>query len=468
MTWKLAAALLAGTAIIPATPAFAQEPAPVESPEPEAPDADDSAADAVIANTAAVDDAQAKIELLQAQVESLQESLEALKGQVAAATPSWKGAPLLENKEEGWSFKPRGRVMYDMGWVSSPGDYSNPGLGYSNEVRRARLGVEGKMPGDIGYKFEVDVATGDVEFADAFLSYAPGDVEFIVGQHNNFQSLEELTSSLHSSFIERAAFTDAFGFERRVGVSATYAKNDFILSGGVFTDSIADLNTVGDDNNGVGFDARAVYAPKMGSNQLHFGASFHYRDLKDSALTVRYRQRPLIHSTDVRFIDTGNIAGAESETGIGLEAAGIFGSFYTAGEAYWQKVGRDDGFDNASFFGAYADVGYFFTGETRGYKGGKFDRVKVLKPFGKGGWGSLGANLRFDYLDLNDGGAGIIGGTQKSYQASLNWKPTDYVMFGLNYAHIVYDDAAINAATPPAVDRNYSVDVWGLRSQVDF
>ena len=119
-------------------------------------------------------------------------------------------------------------------------------------------------------------------------------------------------------------------------------------------------------------------------------------------------------------------------------------------------------------FGAYADVGYFFTGETRGYKGGKFDRVKVLKPFNKGGWGSLGANLRFDYLDLIDRDAAVVGGTQKSYQASLNWKPVDYVMFGLNYAHIVYDDAAINAATSPAVDRDYSVDVFGLRSQIDF
>jgi len=467
MKLKLMAALLATGAICMTSPAFAQEAAPAEAPEPTEPDASDAAADQAIGEAASLDEAQAKIELLTAQVESLQSSIEDIRANMVKATPSWKGAPLFEDKEGGWSFKPRGRLMYDVGSVSSPGDYRNPGLGFSNELRRARLGVEGKMPGDIGYKLEVDVATGDVEFADAFLSYAPGDIEFTVGQHNNFQSLEELTSSLHSSFIERAAFTDAFGFERRVGVSAQYAKKDLLLQGGVFTDSIADLNTIGDDNNGVGFDARAVFAPQMGSNQLHFGASFHYRDLKDSGPSVRYRQRPLIHSTDVRFIDTGTIAGVESETGIGLEAAGIFGPFYTAGEAYWQKVDRD-GFDNAGFFGAYADVGYFFTGETRGYKNGKFDRVKVLKPFGKGGWGSLGANLRFDYLDLDDRGAGIIGGTQKSYQASLNWKPTDYVLFGLNYAHIAYKDAAINAATPPGVDRNYSVNVWGLRSQVDF
>ena len=463
------AALLAGTALTFASSAFAAQepPAAQEAPDPTDPDTSDTAADAAIADAQPVNDAEAKIELLQAQVEALQESINQLKTQVVKATPSWKGGPQFEDKDEGWSFKPRGRLMYDFGYVSSPGEYRNLGLGFSNELRRARLGVEGKMPGDIGYKLEIDVATGEVEFADAFLSYAPGDVEFIVGQHNNFQSLEELTSSLNSSFIERAAFTDAFGFERRVGLSAQFAKNNILLQGGVFTDSVADLNTVGDDNNSVGVDVRAVFAPKRGSSQLHFAASYHYRDINDAATSVRYRQRPLIHSTDVRFIDTGNIAGANGESGLGLEAAGIFGPFYTAGEAYWQKVHRDGG-ANASFFGAYADVGYFFTGETRGYKAGKFDRVKVLKPFGKGGWGSLGANLRFDHLDLIDRGAGFVGGKQNAFQASLNWKPTDYVLFGLNYAHIVYKDAAINAAILPEVDRNYSVDVVGLRSQIDF
>lgn len=407
-------------------------------------------------------DTQAKIELLEAQVQALQDSLEALKTQVTNATPVWKGAPQFVDKDNGWSFKPRGRLMYDFGNVSSPDGYENNGLGFTSEMRRARLGVEGTIPGGLGYKLEVDVATGEVEFADAFLSYQTGPTEFIVGHQNNFQSLEELTSSLHTSFIERAGFTDAFGFERRIGVSAQYAKGPFLAQSGIFTDSIADLNTVGDDNNGYGFDARAVFMPKMGDNQLHFAGSFHWRDLNDSATSLRYRQRPAIHTTDVRFVDTGNIAGAEKETGYGLEAAGIFGPFHIASEAYWQKVGRGSGLSDPGFFGAYVEGGYFLTGESRGYKAGKFDRVKVAKPFGKGGMGAFSVNARWDYLDLTD--SGFIGGTQNAYQASLNWKPTDYVLFGLNYAYILYDDAAIDAAG----DRDYSVDVIGLRSQIDF
>ena len=327
-------------------------------------------------------------------------------------------------------------------------------------MRRARLGVEGTVPGGFGYKFELDLADG-VEFTDAFLNYKTGPWEFTFGQHNNFQSLDELTSSLHSSFIERAAFTDAFGFERRVGASAQFAKNDFLVQAGLFSDSVSDLNSIGDDNNSYSVDGRVVYAPVVGKNQLHFGASAHHRVLNDAAEVLRYRQRPAIHTTDVRFIDTGNITGAEKETGLGLEAAGIFGPFHLAGEAYWQKVHRAFG-DEPTFFGSYIEGGYFFTGESRGYKGGKFDRVKVKKPFSDGGWGAFSLNARWDYLDLED--QGFVGGTQNAFQASLNWKPSDYILFGLNLGHILYDDAAIAADG----DRDYGVNKAGLRAQVDF
>ena len=461
LRYPIIAALASVSAIALPAAAHAQEAAPAAAePEPTEPDQSDATADAAIAEASPVDELNAKIELLQAQVEALQAALEGVRTAQTKATPSWKGAPLLEDKEAGWSFKPRGRLMYDAGFVNGPNGFSNPGLGFSNEVRRARLGVEGTVPGGFGYKFELDFADG-VEFADAFFNYKKGDLELSLGQHNNFQSLEELTSSLHTSFIERAAFTDAFGFERRIGLSAQYAKGPLLLQTGLFTDSISDLNSVGDDNNAWSSDSRVVYAPKMGEHQLHFGASFHYRDINGAANSLRYRQRPAIHTTDVRFIDTGNMLGARNETGFGLEAAGILGPFHLAGESYWQRVGRE-GFRDPTFFGAYVEGGYFFTGETRGYKGGKFDRVKVLKPFDKGGWGSLGLNLRYDYLDLED--KGIAGGTQNAIQASLNWKPIDYVLFGLNYAHLIYDDAAISANG----DRDYSVNVGGLRAQIDF
>ncbi|MBV1917026.1 MAG: hypothetical protein KUG65_03045, partial [Sphingomonadaceae bacterium] len=195
---------------------------------------------------------------------------------------SWKGAPKFSGKG-GFTFKPRGRLQYDAGVTNAPAS-TGASDGFGNEVRRARLGVEGNIPGGFGYKFELDFAGNDTEITDAVLTYKDDGLKVSIGQHNNFQGLEELTSSRFISFQERAAFTDAFGFERRVGLSAQYGGGDVLVQGGVFTDNIDDLS-----NKSWSVDGRAVYMPKMGDAQLHFGGSLHYSDLKDASDTVRYR-----------------------------------------------------------------------------------------------------------------------------------------------------------------------------------
>ncbi len=401
---------------------------------------------------------------LQAQVNALQKQLDALKKQMAASTPSWKGAPQFEDKGNGWSFKPRGRLQYDIGWVGRPDGVADRGLGFSNELRRGRIGVEGEMPGGFGYKFEVDFADAEIDIADALLSYDLSDnAGLVIGHHNNFQSLEELTSSRFLSFMERAAFTDAFNFERRVGVSANFSSGDLVANVGAFSDNIGDLAEFGDDNNSYSVDGRVVYAPKRGATQLHLGGSAHYRDNNDvSDLTrTRYRQRPFIHTSDVRFLATpSRVVG--TETNYGLEAAMINGPFHAAAEANWLTPNVVAA-DNPTFFGGYIEAGFFLTGETRGYRNGVFDRTKVLRPVNKGGSGAFQINLRYDHLDLND--ANIRGGKQQGYEASLIWIPQDHVRFLLNYGHLVYEGAAIPAA---GGDRDYSVDVVGARAQIDF
>ena len=127
---EMLGALVFGSALFASTPAIAAQEGSDNQVAASEPDASDQTADAAIAAVAPVDDAQARIELLQAQVEALQEALEGVKAQMAKTTPSWKGAPLYEDKDDGWSFKPRGRLMYDVGTVSSPDGYSNAGLGF--------------------------------------------------------------------------------------------------------------------------------------------------------------------------------------------------------------------------------------------------------------------------------------------------------------------------------------------------
>jgi phosphate-selective porin OprO/OprP len=424
---------------------------------------------------------RAKLETLEARLQTLESGKPAPTAQPAepvkqaeAPKPAepirFSGAPRF-TAPGGWSFKPRGRIQYDVGSVEHPRGVTDPGLGFANELRRARLGVEGTVPGGFGYRFELDFAE-DTEITDAILTYEASDaLEFVLGQHNSYQSLEELTSSRFSSFLERAAFTDAFNFERRVGFSGRYTQGALTAQAGIFTDNIADLSGdgggtgAGDENDSVGADIRLVYAPKIGATQLHLGGSAHYRDAGDlaaSGTTTRYRQRPMIHTTDTRFLATPALR-VEEETHYGLEAALIRGPLHAAAEVHWLKFDVLDRTSDPTFFGGYAEIGYYLTGETRGYSADRFERTKVLKPVGSGGFGALQLNLRYDHLDLSD--AGIIGGRQRGYQASLIWIPQDYVRFMLNYGRLSYDDAAIAAA---GGDRDYGIDVIGARAQIDF
>jgi len=428
---------------------------------------------------------QAELQQMRAQMQAMAARIDSLEGQLAVAeakadtateastnavatatkasegaTIAWKGAPEITGKG-GWSFKPRGRLQYDAGTISAP-EIDGKEDGFGNEARRVRLGVEGDIPGGFGYKFEADFAGNEVEIADAMLTYADGGLKVAIGQQNNFQSMEELTSSRFTSFMERAAFTDAFGFERRLGLSAVVHKGDVLVQGGVFSDNMSNLASVNNlPNQQWGADGRVVFMPKLGNTQLHLGASAHYTDLDEHNVSVRYRQRPFVHFTSNRYIDTHSIS-ATSETGYGLEAAAIHGPLHFAGEAFWQSASRP-GLADPTFFGGYAEVGYFLTGgDSRGYKGGVFDRVKPKNPVDKGGVGAIQLNLRYDRLDLTD--AGVIGGTQDGYAVSLIWTPTNYTRFMVNYGRMEYSDAIATTSG----DTSYGVDAFGARAQIDF
>jgi phosphate-selective porin OprO and OprP len=375
---------------------------------------------------------------------------------------AWKGAPEFTGKD-GFSFKPRGRLQMDAGLVSRPNGMTDKSTGFGTEVRRAYIGFDGTLPGGFGYRAEIDVAgSGSVDVTDFYMTYAASkEVTLTVGQQKPFWSMEELTSDLFTSFTERAAMNTAFGNERRLGASVAYSKGPLLVQAGAFTDNLNDLN-VSDENNSWSLDGRVVFMPKLGSAQLHFGGSVHHRELEDSSSGVRYRVRPLIHTPDIRFIDTG-VINAVAETGYGLELAYLSGRFHATGETRWQKVDRLGG-ANPTFFGGYAEVGYFLTGgDKRGYKNGIYDRTKPASPLGKGGMGALELNLRYDRLDLSD--AGIVGGSQNGYQIALVWTPTDYTRFMLNYGRMQYGDAFLPAA---GGDRSYGVDAAGMRVQFDF
>jgi phosphate-selective porin OprO and OprP len=369
----------------------------------------------------------------------------------------------------GWSLSPRGRLQVDAAALSGPPGIDEA-LGGGVRVRRARFGVDARAPGDLRLRLEADFADGRVDIADATLSFpiAQG-LRGTIGQHEYFQGLERVTSSNFTSFLERAAFTSAFGFERRLGVSATWTRGDVRASAGLFTDNLADL----DDGRGTGgsgwndsrsLDGRLVWAPTLpGGGRLHLGASAHWRDqagLARSGGTTRYSARPATRLADISPVGTPALR-VDRETSWGLEAAFVRGPFHAAAEYHSFSPRILPAAATPTYRGGYAEIGWFLTpGDSRGYADGRFDRTRP-----RGRLGAVQLNLRYDRLDLGARGTPGGGGSQDGYLASLIWIVRPDLRFLLSYAHIVYRDAAV-----PAADgrRDYAVDMVGTRAQFDF
>lgn len=371
---------------------------------------------------------------------------------------AFKGAPEFRSAD-GWSFKPRGRLQIDASYLSAPASRATgqrDGRGFTSRLRRAYIGAQGTIPGGFGYRAEVDLAGNTVNWTDVFLTYDRGPFNVTIGQHHPFTSMEQLDSDLYLTFTERASFIQAFNLERRVGASAGYHAGNWMVNLGAFTDDVGSLTNDGDKS--VSVDGRIVWMPRFGDTQLHLAASAHQRWLGDfqSTLGTQYRARPYIGTTDIRYVDTGLLT-AERETHFGAEAALNHGRFHAAGEAARFAVDRPRGGDPV-FWGGYGEVGVFLTDDTRAYRNGAFERVSPRRPVGSGGIGAIELNARYDRLDLTD--AGIGGGTQNAFAASLIWTPIAYVRFTVDYGHLVYDI--------PSAQPTFTADVAGVRAQLDF
>lgn len=365
---------------------------------------------------------------------------------------TWKGAPEFASTDGNFKMKLRGRLFADWGTVSDNGGKAVD----ATEFRAARIGIEGTVMKDVKYKLELDFAGNNSNITDATVEWALKPVSIVAGQFKTPNSLEEQTSARFTKFLERGSFTDAFSLSRQIGIAANYNQNDITFKAGIFQ---------GDANGGSGsvqgrtYAARATFAPKITNNAslVHIGASMFHRENDQNDLTIRYRQRPHHHLAG-RYVNTDQFD-AESDTFFGVELAGIMGPFSAQAEWGWMKANAPTGGMDAKFNGGYVDVSYILTGESRGYKGGTFDRIKVANPVFSGGAGAWMIAARYDVIGLTDTSANVFGGKQTSYVVGVNWHLNNYSRVMANYSKSDVDGG---------VNDGESIDTFGVRIQADW
>ena len=321
-----------------------------------------------------------------------------------------------------------GRFMLDY----TSADLNSPDSKIKNgEIRRFSAKVFGDLSDTLEYKLEVTIDPDDDNLIveDALLKFTPGggDWAFAAGHQKTTNSLDELTSSRFISALERSAFTDAFGFDRRLGVSASTSGDNYSFAAGVYSSNLEGEGG-GSTGRGKAASARVTYNPVNTKDMVvHFGVSWRYRGKGDDNSNLRYRQRPYTHLAPSRIVDTGRFA--KSDNFFGLEAAATNGKLWVAGEAAFLKANGAGLNPDANFGGYYGEAGLFFGGK-KVYKGNRFNRPKVDKPFGQGGLGAVSLVARYDSIDLQDA---LYTGKLDTVILGADWWPTQKTRFGVNY-----------------------------------
>jgi len=339
------------------------------------------------------------------------------------------------------AFKINGRLMYD--WDSFDGahnDANNGASGSQTEIRRARIAVTSRLNKRWKGKLQINFDTSaKAKIKDAYIQRKGDSVTLTVGQHKEPMGLEELTSSKYISTIERAMVTDAFAPSRNIGISFKGGSKTFLWQAGLFSDGDDATNT---NKQLYAVTGRLVFAPLHGKGRvMHLGLGYSSRDLGGNG--YQFKERAEVHTAE-KIVTSYALTAADSMTIGNLEAAMVMGPFSLQGEYYKASVTSGDSNPDADFSGYYVMGSYFFTGESRPYKHGKFGKVK---PRAEGGAWELVA--RYSVLDGIDNNGGRKG---TNATVGVNWYLDQSMRVMLNYI-----DTSLDAPTTLAYDSGKAV-----------
>ncbi len=419
--------------------------------------------------------------------------------------PSWDaGGFRFKTADEAFSLHFGGRLMTDETWFSqSPGLVKpptppagsklplitgvGPGIGDLLDgyfLRRARVVADGQIYQTIEFKIEFDFENyNSLLFDESYVGAR--DLPYIdtvrFGQTHVPFGLEAYTSSRFLPMLERSPLFDAFYQEFAPGIFTDTTFCDQRITTQHMFHRIDNFNQF----NGASFgDGKYAYSGRVsvlpiyendGRCLLHLAADYQWRkgaipsdfnggtalastpnfSVTENTDLIRFRTRQGIRDAvgqqgnATRVIDTGNII-ADDVQSVNGEFLLYWGPFWVQSETCLAHV--DNAFYPASnlatargdlnFYGTYVQVGYFLTGDNRGYdrRMGKYDRVRPLENFFlvrdenghyQYGWGAWEVVYRYGFDNLSD--KTVQGGIYGEHTIGLNWYWNPNIKFQLNY-----------------------------------
>lgn len=388
--------------------------------------------------------------------------------------PVWRDRRFfLESAHRDFQLRFTGRFNWDTGWFTQSGGM--PNFEDASDFRRARIGLEGYLYENFYFRARYDFAnsssTGSStpggnpasNFRDVFMRVEklPFVGNFQAGQWKEPISLTWQSTSNQLIFLERPAMFNALNPQRNVGFSLfrNFADDRIFLISGLFRSA----------TNGGGFSSgdgqwasttRMAFLPywqNEGRCLVHFGGSYSYRafnHIDTNGNQPRFATVPDVSIGTPNVLDTGVIKGPFSEDLLSGEFVTVLGPLSIQSEILGLRINGDKGV-HPLYWGTYAQVSYFLTGENRRYRrtgpyAFSFTTPNVSENFftlsrwpyilGRGAW-EIAA--RYDYLDLSGGGLFVptasdgSGGTGRwnGMTYAINWWLNSNSTIMFDYIH---------------------------------
>ena len=358
----------------------------------------------------------------------------------------WDNGFKLTSQDNQFALKFGGRIMVDHAYLFQNSELDeNFGLLESKsgtEIRRARLYFSGDLYENTYFKFQVDFAGDKVSLKDVYIGFKnipiAGDIR--IGHVKEPFRLSTINSSKHTTFLEpghNAAF--AQGRNNGVVIFNDFFNNRISAQLGAFRN--ADNNSddaFADDGYVLGGRLTSLAINNEEKNQLlHLGLAYSYRNPESKEYNIAVR--PGAHLAP-KYISTNTIKKLNYVGLTNFESAYIQGPFSFQGEFLTASINTYS--NTYHFSNYYGEFSYFFTGESKKFKGSYagFDSVTPNKNFsGKDkGAGAWEVALRYSKTDLTN--KDIIGGNQKDITLALNWYPNPVTRLMLNYIWVDIED----------------------------
>ena len=421
----------------------------------------------------------------------------------------------IETPNKDFSLHVGGRIQYDSVWFTeSPAVHPQTQIGEMYDgtfFRRVRINLDGKVQEVFEYNFEYalentqQLMTG-LDEVWVGVTQLPFLGSIRVGHLKVPQGLEGdmISSSKAMTFMERAAYTDAFYNNFAPGIwTGNSVLDQHMTWAAMFYRTERGTNGADFGDGEYAATGRVTFLPLYendGRCLVHLGAASTWRaaELGGNELsgnrTITLAARPELrdaqgdfgNSVDTalpgdstRMVSTGALRCTDAYVN-SAELLAIMGPLSFQGE--WALTTLADVVaggttQNRTFNGGYAQLSYMLTGENRLYDrrlgrlgtlytnpDENFWAIRDEEGNFNHGLGAWELAVRYSYLNLNDGP--VEGGVMQGLTVGLNW----YLNTNLKLQFEYVDDARWHRNTPGATIGNNPglVEGFGVRCQMFF